>query len=739
MNYENLTKEELINELSNLKQCVIEFEKSEAELKEVETALRQTEEKYRNIFQNASEGIFQTSPEGRFVSANPSLAHIHGYDSPEDLIDSITDMARQLYVNPEDRLELASILNKYGAAQNFEVQMYRKDKSLHWISINVKAVKNKNGKILYYEGTMQDITQRKMAENALMESEERYRTAIEHSNDGVAILQGNVNQYVNRRFVEMFEYERPEEIIGKPVTMVVHPDDLKMVTSINRKRQKGVPVPSRYEFKGITRNKKTIYIEVSATSTTFRGEPVYLIYMRDITERKQAEDAIRNERNRFQTLSENAPFGIAMIDKEGYFTYINPKFIEIFGYTLKDIPTGKMWFKKAYPDRGYRKKAILDWIDDVENTKPGEKMPRTFDATCKDNTVKTINFIPVMLTSGELIISIEDITGRIEAHNALIKSHKELENLNRAKTKAVNHISHELKTPLAVIQGNVRIMRRKLETMSLITHFQGLIEPLERNLERLFNISQETDEIFNVSQELEALVILDDIDRLWQHMEVLSEIPPDIRSHWEALKKWTSHHLSGSTQNFQSIDLFPFVRSVLEKMKHLFAHRNIRFQIDGENFLFISMDPVILRDIVKGLVKNAIENTPDGGIIAITMKQKEDKIWLHITDYGVGITEENQQYIFDGLFHTEETESYSSKKPYDFGAGGKGLELLRMKINGRRFGFDISCKTQRCIYIPSDQDICPGDISLCRHCKSPDDCKTSGGTTFSVSFPVGSD
>jgi PAS domain S-box-containing protein len=734
MNYENLTKKELINELASLKQCVIEFERSEAELKEVEAVLRQTEEKYRNIFENASEGIFQTSPGGRFISANPSLAHIHGYDSPEDLMNSINDMAHQLYVDPENRLELASLLSKYGAVQNFEVQMYRKNRSLHWISINVKTVKDKDGRILYFEGTMQDITQRKTAEKALMESEERYRTAIEHSNDGVAILQGSLNQYVNRRFVEIFEYEKPEEIIGKPIMKIVHPDDLEMVTGINKKRQRGEPVPSSYEFKGITKNGKTIYIEVSATSTTFRGEPVYLAYLRDITERKIAEDALRNERNRFQTLSEDAPFGIAMIDNTGNFTYINPKFTDILGYTLRDVPNGKAWFKKAYPDTKYRKQAIKAWVDDVKNIRPGEKTPRTFDVTCKDSTIKTINFIPVRLLTGDHIITFENVTERIQAHNALIKSHKELENLNRAKTKAVNHISHELKTPLAVIQGNIRILKRKLQGMSLITNFQGLIEPLERNLERLFNLSKETDEIFNVSQELEALVVLDELDRIWSRMEVLSEIPSDIRFHWESLKKWTGQHLSGNTQNFQSIDLFPFVQSVMEKIKHLAAHRNIQFHLEGENFLFVSIDPVILRDIIEGLVKNAIENTPDTGFITITMEQKEDGIRLHVTDYGIGITEDNQQYIFDGLFHTEETELYSSKKPYDFGAGGKGLELLRMKINGRRFGFDISCKSQRCIYIPTDQDICPGDISKCLHCKSAEDCKNSGGTTFSVTF-----
>ena len=243
VNYENLTREELISELSKLHQCVVDFKHSEAELKEAETALRQAEEKYRYIYENATEGIFQTSPDGRFISANPSLAIIHGFDSPEDLINSVDDMAYQLYVNPERRADLIRLLQEYGAAQNFEVQMYRKDRTLQWISINVKVVKDKNGKVLFYEGTMQDITQRKMAEQSRKESEERYRTAIEHSNDGVVIIHGNINQYVNRRFVEMFGYERPEEIIGKAVTMVVHPDDFEMVTDINMRRQKGKPVP----------------------------------------------------------------------------------------------------------------------------------------------------------------------------------------------------------------------------------------------------------------------------------------------------------------------------------------------------------------------------------------------------------------------------------------------------------------------------------------------------------------
>ncbi|MDI7261898.1 MAG: histidine kinase, partial [Thermodesulfobacteriota bacterium] len=100
------------------------------------------------------------------------------------------------------------------------------------------------------------------------------------------------------------------------------------------------------------------------------------------------------------------------------------------------------------------------------------------------------------------------------------------------------------------------------------------------------------------------------------------------------------------------------------------------------------------------------------------------------------ITEENQKFIFDGLFHTQETDLYSSKRPYDFNAGGKGLDLLRIKVYGKRFGFDLSVGSRRCLYLPTDRDLCPGTISACPHCRGVEDCSASGGSTFCVSFPL---
>jgi hypothetical protein len=146
------------------------------------------------------------------------------------------------------------------------------------------------------------------------------------------------------------------------------------------------------------------------------------------------------------------------------------------------------------------------------------------------------------------------------------------------------------------------------------------------------------------------------------------------------------------------------------------------------------MDSGVLGDILIGLLRNSIENTPDGGLVRVVLEQKSQWIQLKIQDFGMGITKENQRHLFDGLFHTLDTELYASKKPYDFGAGGKGLDLFKMKVYSKRFGFDISFGSQRCPCLPKERDLCPGKIALCKYCKKPEDCLSSGGSTFCLSF-----
>jgi diguanylate cyclase (GGDEF)-like protein/PAS domain S-box-containing protein len=130
---------------------------------QAEEALKRAEAKYRSIFENALEGIFHSSVEGRFLIANPMLAKIYGYDSPEDLITNLTDISHQLYVNPRHRAELIAILQEQEDVKQFEAQIYRKDGSVIWTSENAHAVYDMAGNILYFEGTVEDITANKLA------------------------------------------------------------------------------------------------------------------------------------------------------------------------------------------------------------------------------------------------------------------------------------------------------------------------------------------------------------------------------------------------------------------------------------------------------------------------------------------------------------------------------------------------------------------------------------------------
>ncbi|MEG4324231.1 adenylate/guanylate cyclase domain-containing protein [Microcoleus sp. herbarium5] len=151
----------------------VTFAMEARERQRAEEALRQAEEKYRSIFENAIVGIFQTTPDGQYLSANPALLRIYGYSSREELVGTLTDISQQLYVDSERRAEIVRLIEEQGKVSDFESQIYRRDGSIIWISENTYTVRDSYGNLLYYEGTVQDITTRKQAEAALRLEQEK--------------------------------------------------------------------------------------------------------------------------------------------------------------------------------------------------------------------------------------------------------------------------------------------------------------------------------------------------------------------------------------------------------------------------------------------------------------------------------------------------------------------------------------------------------------------------------------
>jgi diguanylate cyclase (GGDEF)-like protein/PAS domain S-box-containing protein len=176
------------------------------------------ESQYRSIFENAVEGIYQTTVDGRYLRVNPALAQIYGYASPEAMIAALTDIAGQLYVLPQKRDEFTRAMTEHGLIQNFEAQVYRVDHSVIWITENARCVRDAGGAILYFEGTVEDITQRKANEEQIR----LLATVFDSVGDGILIVDGErLIRAVNPAY-ETLTHCTAEELVGKTLDMFAH-------------------------------------------------------------------------------------------------------------------------------------------------------------------------------------------------------------------------------------------------------------------------------------------------------------------------------------------------------------------------------------------------------------------------------------------------------------------------------------------------------------------------------------
>lgn len=176
--------------------AAIESIRDITERKHAEEKLRESEAKYRKIFENATEGIFQTTLQGRYLSVNPAFAKMFGFSSAEEMMMSVADIGEQLYVNPGDRQAMIRMLNEFGRVDQYEVEVYRKDRSRFWISINTHVVRDARGNFLYFEGTNVDITERKRAVEALRRSDWEKATLNRISNTFLTLPDDQVYEAV---------------------------------------------------------------------------------------------------------------------------------------------------------------------------------------------------------------------------------------------------------------------------------------------------------------------------------------------------------------------------------------------------------------------------------------------------------------------------------------------------------------------------------------------------------------
>jgi two-component system, cell cycle sensor histidine kinase and response regulator CckA len=183
--------------------------------KKAEEALRESEKNYRNIFENAVMGIFHTTPEGRYLRANPAGARMYGYESAEDIIQSVTDMSQQIYANPEDRAKFKEIMERTGRIEGFESEHYRKDGSKIWTVLSSRAVRDNAGRTLYYETTIEDVTERKKMEGKLLAEGERLASILDGTPVPAFVIDRGRNVILWNKSNETYTGRTREEMLGK--------------------------------------------------------------------------------------------------------------------------------------------------------------------------------------------------------------------------------------------------------------------------------------------------------------------------------------------------------------------------------------------------------------------------------------------------------------------------------------------------------------------------------------------
>lgn len=317
-----------------------------------------------------------------------------------------------------------------------------------------------------------------------------------------------------------------------------------------------------------------------------------------------------------------------------------------------------------------------------------------------------------------------------------MKFFEELTDLNKAMERAIHHLSHELKTPLALIETIFDRLFKELREGDDPKQAKRIHRGV-RNVKRLTDLQGKIDDILNLRTFEEKNKIRYLVASAADFVEECGEEMDARRAEALALVLKRIESVYGiDDPDAGRTDLHTLLNDLSNEAISSIQERDLEIITDLEKGHWVNTDEKILRKVFEGLLKNAVENTPDEGRIEVSLKGRDREICVDVRDGGVGISPQNQRLIFHGFFHTQDTMNYSSKRPYQFNAGGAGSDLLRTRVFSERCGFSVGFESTRCPFIPDDRDECTGSISKCRFITATSDCFSSGGTTFSVRFPI---
>lgn len=527
------------------------------------------------------------------------------------------------FIHPDDREKVETALKdavKGKRPYDLEFRIVLGNGDIRVLHAQGKVIRDRSGKPLKVMGTGLDITGRKQAEKELRESEKKYRTLAETSPDGIVIVQNGEIKFVNESLLNIFGYETKEDMEGHDFSEFISPDYREMMIARVKERERGKAVVGRYEFKAQHKDGTEFDADISVGLLTYQGKAASQAIIRDISEQKQASKALHESEQRYRLLIEESPLGIALIRKDGKYLYLNPTFTRIFGYTLEDIPSGKEWWHKAYPDENKRKEAKAKWIEDLKKHRPGEFHPEEFTVTCKDGSEKVIHFRSVTMDNGEQFVTYEDITEIKLAEEERAKLEARLLQAQKMETIGIlaGGVAHDLNNILSGIVSYPELILMDLPEGS----------PLRKPILTMQKSGEK------------AAVVVQDLLTLARRGVTVEEVIN------------LDHIISEQLKSPE-----------FEKLKSF--HPNVEFDVHLEkDLLNVKGSAAHLSKTVMNLISNAAEAMPAGGKIFLSTENvtldrpvkgyehimEGDYVTVTVADSGIGISKKEMDRIFEPFY-----------------------------------------------------------------------------------------
>lgn len=594
----------------------------------IEQQLQESEERFRNLYRSAKVGLYRTTPSGKILMANNELVKMLGYASFEQLAER--NIEQQGFGPSYPRKEFIEKIDRDGEINNFESSWIRLDGSAFFVRENAHLIRDANGNALYYDGVVEDITERKLAEEESL----MLAHSLKSINECVSITDMDDKiLFVNKAFLDTYGYDA-NDLIGKQITIV------RSKKNTQEYVQEILPATKQGEWKGELLNQRkdgSVFPIYLSTSIIYDkdSKPLGLIGVAsDITVQKQMVDDLL----KLSRAVEQSPASIIITDVKGIIEYANPKVTEITGYQFSELEGNnpRIFSTGEKPANDY--KILWDTISS------GKEWRGEFHNKKKNGELywESASISPIKNENGEVTHFIgikEDITEKKNMIDELIQAKEKAEEMNRLKSNFLANMSHELRTPLVGILGYAEIIRQEKASPEI----KAMAETIYKSGNRLS----------------ETLNLILDLSRL------------------ETEKKEIK---------YQRVELVEKTKEVITLFKEAAYKKGLLLKTSfSSESIVINFDERAYNSIISNLINNAIKFTSKGSITTSVILY-DRSVEIRVTDTGIGIAEEDYQAIFDEF--RQASEGFSR----NFEGSGLGLSITKKLVE--KYGGTITVESE---------------------------------------------